>query len=155
MSKLLTSIITNSWVELAARWILGLTFIYASLHKILAPADFAKIIYGYDLFPAVLINLMAITIPFAELITGLALVLGIYPRSAALIINVMLLSFTLALAINLARGHVFDCGCFFADKAGYSPSTWFSLVRNVILIAMSLQVNLYVGSRKICSLRSE
>ena len=66
------SIFNNSWIELAARWILGLTFIYASLHKILAPADFAKIVYGYNLFPEIFINLIAIIIPFLELVTGFA-----------------------------------------------------------------------------------
>ena len=70
MSSLGQSIINNSWIELAARWILGLTFIYASLHKILSPEDFAKIVYGYDLFPHVFINLIAIIIPFLELIAG-------------------------------------------------------------------------------------
>lgn len=154
LSKLAKSIITNSWMELAARWILGLTFIYASLHKILAPADFAKIIYGYDLFPAVLINLMAITIPFTELITGLALILGIYPRSAALIITVMLLGFTIALSINLVRDHVFDCGCFSGSQTGYTSSAWVLLGRDFILLAMSLQVNLFAGLRKMCLIRS-
>ena len=58
------SILQNSWIELAARWILGLTFIYASYSKILAPADFAKIVYGYNLFPNGAINLIAIVLPF-------------------------------------------------------------------------------------------
>ena len=40
-----------TWVELAGRWFLGITFIYACSHKILAPDYFAKIVYGYYLFP--------------------------------------------------------------------------------------------------------
>ena len=148
MNKLFKSIIANGWVELAARWILGLTFIYASFHKIASPADFAKIIYGYDLFPAVLINLMAITIPFVELISGLALIFGIYPKSAALIIDFMLLGFIVALVINLVRGYEFDCGCFSYSQAAHRPSAWLSLVRDIILLALSLQVTSYAGARK-------
>jgi len=157
LNKLLKSIITNSRVELAARWILGLTFIYASLHKILAPADFAKIIYGYDLFLAGLINLMAITIPFAELITGLALILGIYPRSAALIINVMLLGFTVALAINLIRGHEFDCGCFAAGQMGATPSAWVLLGRDFLLLAAGLLIFFYreAGNRRLFAIHQD
>ena len=68
---------------MAFRWILGITFIYASYYKILSPTDFAKMVYGYNLFPEVLINLIAIVLPFVELISGLCLLLGIYPRSAA------------------------------------------------------------------------
>jgi hypothetical protein len=64
LSKQFVAGLRNSWVELAFRWILGLTFVYASYHKILVPADFAKIIYGYDLFPEILINLIAIVVPY-------------------------------------------------------------------------------------------
>ena len=109
LSNFRHSIKTNSWIELAARWILGLTFIYASFHKIISPADFAKIVYGYALFPEALINLIAIMIPFLELIAGLALIIGFYPRSAAIIINGLLVAFIVVLSINLVRGHEFDC----------------------------------------------
>ena len=122
LSNVIRSILQNSWIELAARWILGLTFIYASYHKILAPADIAKIVYGYDLFPNGAINLIAIVLPFIELIAGLALILGIYPRSAILIINGMLVAFIIVLSINLIRGHEFDCGCFSAKEAGFLSS---------------------------------
>ena len=123
------TIITNNWVELAARWVLGLIFIYASFHKILSPADFAKILYGYDLFPAALINLIAIILPFIELLSGLALILGIFPKSTSLIITVMILAFIMALSINLVRGYEFDCGCFSNSETGYTTSAWVSPCR--------------------------
>ncbi len=148
MSNLGQSIIKNSWIELAARWILGLIFIYASLHKILSPADFAKIVYGYDLFPHVFINLIAIIIPFLELIAGLALIIGVYPRSAAIVINGLLLAFMAALTINLIRGHEFDCGCFSAGQSGYSSSTKVTLVRDVIYFVFGLQIVLFEGNRR-------
>lgn len=148
MSNLGQSIINNSWIELAARWILGLTFIYASLHKILSPSDFAKIVYGYDLFPHVFINLIAIIIPFLELIAGLALIIGVYPRSAAIVINGLLLAFMAALTINLIRGHEFDCGCFSAGQSGYSSSTKVTLVRDVIYFMFGLQIVLFEGNRR-------
>jgi uncharacterized membrane protein YphA (DoxX/SURF4 family) len=142
------SIFNNSWIELAARWILGLTFIYASLHKILAPADFAKIIYGYGLFPEIFINLIAIIIPFLELITGLALIIGFYPRSAAIVINGLLLAFIAVLAINLIRGHEFDCGCFSAGQSGYSSSPKVTLLRDIIYFILGLQIILFGGIRR-------
>ncbi len=135
-------------MELTARWILGLTFIYASYHKIIAPADFAKIIYGYDLFPQDFINLIAIILPFVELVSGLALILGIYPRSAVTIINGMLLAFIIVLSINLIRGHEFDCGCFSVQKTGYLSSAASILVRDIIYFAIGLQIFLYGGVRK-------
>jgi uncharacterized membrane protein YphA (DoxX/SURF4 family) len=142
------TIINNSWTELAARWILGLTFIYASFHKILSPEDFARIVYGYDLFPHVLINLIAIIIPFLELVAGLALVLGLYPRSAAIIINALLLAFIAALAINLIRGHEFDCGCFSTSQSGYTSSSKVTIVRDVIYFVLGVLVILFQGNRR-------
>ncbi len=152
LNNIRLTIISNSWVELAARWILGLTFIYASFHKIVSPADFAKIVYGYDLFPAVFINLIAIIIPFLELITGLALVIGVYPRSAAIIINGLLGVYIVVLTINLIRGHEFDCGCFAFGQSGYTSSSEVTLVRDIIYFVLGLQIILYSGVRRICAI---
>ena len=149
MSNRRQSIFNNSRIELAARWILGLTFVYASLHKILAPADFAKIVYGYGLFPEILINLIAITIPFLELVTGLALIIGIYSRSAAITINGLLLAFIFVLSINLIRGHEFDCGCFSVGKSGYSSSPGVTIARDIFYFILGLQVILFNGIRRI------
>ncbi len=148
LSNLLPMIKNNSWIELAARWVLGLTFIYASLHKIISPADFAKIVYGYDLFPPGLINLIAIIIPFLELVAGLALIIGVYPRPAAIIIGGLLLAFMAALTINLIRGHEFDCGCFSAGQSGYFSSTKVTLVRDVIYFVLDMQIVLFDGGRR-------
>jgi uncharacterized membrane protein YphA (DoxX/SURF4 family) len=150
LSNLRQSIGNNSWIELAARWILGLTFIYASFHKIISPADFAKIVYGYNLFPEIFINLIAITLPFLELIAGLALIIGVYPRSAAVIINGLLLAFIVVLSINLARGHEFDCGCFSATQGGYTSSPGVTLVRDVIYFVFGMQILLFEGNRRSC-----
>jgi putative oxidoreductase len=152
LNNLRQSIISSNWIELAARWILGLTFIYASLHKIGSPAEFAKIIYGYDLFPAVFINLIAIIIPFLELITGVALVIGFYPRSAAIVINGLVMVYIIVLTINLIRGHEFDCGCFAFGQSGYTSSSEVTLVRDIIYFILSLQVFLFSGIRRMCLL---
>ncbi len=150
MNRQLKNLLDNSWIELASRWILGITFIYASYYKIISPADFAKIIYGYDLFPVVLINLIAIILPFIELVAGLVLILGIYPRSAALIINGMLFVFIITLSINFVRGHEFICGCFYVDETGYINASGQWIVRDLIYFVLGLYVLLYGRSRRGC-----
>jgi len=152
LNKLIKTFHDNHWIELAARLILGVTFVYASYKKILAPAIFAKIIYGYDLFPAVLINLIAIIVPFLELVAGLALIIGFYPRSAALIVNLMLLVFITALSINLIRGHEFDCGCF--SKGTDTQETFVGplIFRDFLILALGLHVFFYRNVRKLCIL---
>ncbi len=148
MNKYFATLLQNSWIELAFRWILGLTFVYASYHKILAPADFAKIIYGYDLFPAIMINLIAIIVPFVELFVGLALIGGIYSRAAVLVLNVMLVFFIIILSYNLLRGHEFDCGCFAPESSGFATTTEFTLFRDFVYLALGLHVFFFHRSRR-------
>ena len=130
----------NRWVGFIARLLLGATFIYASYHKILAPAEFAKVVYGYGLFPGEFINLIAIVLPFVELIAGLSLILGLYPRSAAMIIMAMLILFILILSLNIARGYEFDCGCFSVNKLFPTESPWATIARDIFLFFLGVYV---------------
>jgi len=152
--KPVRNILENSWLELAARWILGLTFIYASYNKILFPAEFAKIIYGYDLFPNALINLIAIILPFLELVTGIGLIIGVYPRPAVLIVNVLLVAFIILLSTNLIRGHEFDCGCFAITNSGSAATTEGTLLRDFIYLALGIQVLCFRRPRRWCIRRA-
>lgn len=118
--------------------VLGITFIYASFHKIADPAGFAKILYGYDIFPKFSINLLAIIIPFMELVAGFSLILGLYPRSALLIINSLLLGFILAIGFNLLRGHQFDCGCFSVSSPNQTLSNVYLLIRDIAMLGSGI-----------------
>jgi len=144
----------SSLLELVLRWITGVSFIYASIHKIAAPAAFAKIIYGYYLFPDASINLIAVILPFVELAAGMALILGIYPRSAGLIVCTLLTLFSLAVSVNLLRGHQFDCGCFAFNREGISSSAKAVLVRNSVYFLFSLQIMLFDSRRRWCLLQT-
>lgn len=126
------------WMEIILSLIVGATFVAASIHKIMAPAEFARIIYGYDVFPGVIINFMAITVPFLELFGGLFLILRIFFRPALLIINLMLTGFIIVISYNLMRGHRFDCGCFsYADTTSIE-STVYLLIRDALLLAAGI-----------------
>jgi putative oxidoreductase len=140
----------NGWVDLWLRWLLGGLFVMASAHKIMDPAAFAKIVYGYDLFPAAAINLIAIIVPFIELTAGLALMIGLYPRAAAVILSGLLLAFILVIGINALRGHVFDCGCFSSGEAAlWQNSPGWMLGRNLLLLLIGWRVAVFRGSRRI------
>lgn len=117
------------------RLILGGVFIWSSYHKIEDPAAFAKILYGYGLFPDSAINLLAISVPFVELTTGFCLIFGLFPRSALMIINLMMIVFILVIAFNLLRGHQFDCGCFSSlPSQNQTLLNIFSLVRDIVML---------------------
>ena len=138
LNKMYQILFGNQRLEFAARLILGVTFIYASYHKILAPAEFAKLVYGYDLFPHNTINLIAIIIPFIELMSGIALITGTFPRSVSLIIMGMLIVFIIVISINIIRGHEFDCGCFSLATNQNANSAFYILGRNFILLIMGI-----------------
>lgn len=140
-------------LECLLRWFLGLTFVVASFHKILAPAEFAKIVYGYALFPSVLINLIALLVPFLELVAGAALITGIYPRSAAAAISGMVVFFIASIGINLIRGHEFDCGCFSFNNARADDPTSL-LLRDILYLATGVFVMCYDRRRIGCLLQT-
>jgi len=151
LNRLLNTILYNPHVELAVRQLLGMIFIYACFHKIANPSGFAKIIYGYGLFTNISVNLIAIVVPFIELTAGIALITGVYPQSAALIINGLVISFIIAVSVNLIRGHEFDCGCF-SGKSATPESAWISLIRNIGLLGMGVFIYRYPHSRRFCLL---
>ncbi len=117
---------------------LGAVFVFASWHKILNPAEFAKIIYGYGLFPGSLINIFAICVPFVELVCGICLISGVLRQSSLLVCNAMLLGFILIISINLIRGHEFDCGCFSFAHHNTTQAAISLLIRDVILLGTGL-----------------
>ncbi len=135
-----TVLIHNQKIQMVFRFILGITFIAASLHKIAAPGQFAQIIYGYGLFPENLINFIAIIVPFFELFCGLLIIIGVCKGGACLVINIMLVGFITAISINLIRGYEFDCGCF----PGSSSSQYFNpitlLFRDIFLLCLGFSV---------------
>ena len=150
VNDLFKRIYAHPMSELTIRWLLGVTFIYASYHKITAPEDFATAIFSYGLFPDASVNLIAIILPYFELFSGLALIIGFYYRGASLLIGGMLFTFIVALSINLIRGHQFDCGCFSVSETGAHDSVELMLFRDIILWSFALYVLFFRGTRKWC-----
>lgn len=128
----------------AARILLGLVFIAAALPKLADPPGFAKAIWAYALFPPWSLNPLALLLPWLELVCGLALCLGRWVRAAALWSSVLLVSFSLALAINLARHHPIDCGCFGStapkSEAERLVDMRWALLRDIGLLLLAVQV---------------
>jgi len=140
----------NPRVQLALRLLLGAVFVYASLDKIANPAGFAKIIYQWQVVGPVPSNLVAVTLPWIELVAGLLLLAGAWRREAALVIALLLVVFIVAAGSVLARGiDVENCGCV-SVAAGAAPSAWppawtkgvgwFLVTRNLVLLAAAIVI---------------
>jgi uncharacterized membrane protein YphA (DoxX/SURF4 family) len=93
-------------------------------------------------------NLVAVTLPWIELLAGLLLVAGVWRRESALVIALLLVVFLVAAASVLARGiDVENCGCVSLAKAEAGQSWrpawtkgvgWFLVTRNLVLLGVAL-----------------
>jgi putative oxidoreductase len=109
--------LASPWLTVRVQIALGLFFVAAALPKLVDPPSFAHMIYNYRLVPGALVNLMALVMPWLELLAGLALILGIWTRTSAGLVGALLLVFLVAISLNLARGNAIDCGCFDVAQA--------------------------------------
>jgi len=101
----------NGW-NWVLRLVLGGAFILAGLLKISDPAKFAEDVSNYRLLPYEWTNLVAIFLPWIELVTGLFLLTGVWMKAAALVATAMTLTFFVVIVSALARGLNIECGCF-------------------------------------------
>ncbi len=143
MSKRWLQILSTLPVQVLCSLILGGVFIYASIDKISHPGAFAKIIFNYQLLPAVLITLPAMVLPWLELISGAFLVAGIFRRASAMILSSLLAVFAVAISINLARGITFDCGCFSTVTTVSGSDPVGLLTRDLLLLIPGLIIVLF------------
>ena len=129
----------KNMLVLICRIFLGFLFIYASLEKILQPEEFAKQVGYYKALPFGLENLLAILLPWTELIVGICLLAGLLVDGATLLSIIMNLVFILAISQAMLRGIDITCGCFkvSADSEKLGLQT---IIRDIIFLIMSFVV---------------
>jgi uncharacterized membrane protein YphA (DoxX/SURF4 family) len=115
---------------------LGLLLVTAALAKIGDTAALAQQVHNYRLMPVWSENLLALAVPWIELLAGLSLVLGVRPRAGAWVATASLLVFTVAVASAMARGLDFECGCFGTADATHVGAV--KLVQNLGMLALGL-----------------
>ena len=115
-------------VNLVLRWIVGGVFLLSAVLKIwnvqvshaqgvqfsYVPdlANFAKSVLNYHVPPYALGNLVAIILPWVELVAGALLIAGVWKRASALTITAMMLLFLGAIGWAVGHGYNINCGCF-------------------------------------------
>lgn len=114
---------------------LGAIFIYASLDKIAHPDRFADIVNDYRMLPPLFINAFALAMPWLEVTTGLALVLGLWRRGAGLLAAGLCVAFLVAIAQAELRGLRIECGCFNVGGMSGTEASWSLFGRDVVLLA--------------------
>ncbi len=134
------------FIDLCARWILGVVFIYASYDKLFHPQAFADIIYHYQILPDRLINATAVFLPWLELLVGILLMIGFWMPGTVIWCNLLLIVYIGALSFNLARGLDIDCGCF--SIAGGRSINIETVLWDVFFLALSIYLFISVFGSK-------
>ncbi len=101
-----------AWLGLAARLAVGGMWIWAGLVKLPDPASSVESVRAYALLPESLVEPVGYLLPVVEVVLGVALVLGLMTRGAALLSAGLLLVFIGGIISVWARGMEINCGCF-------------------------------------------
>jgi uncharacterized membrane protein YphA (DoxX/SURF4 family) len=130
----------HPYLALPIRGYLAAVFLAACYHKLLAPGSFALDIATYQILPLSLINLMAIILPWIELVAGVMLLVAFRTRAAALLVSGMLFVFTVAISIAVAKGLDMSCGCFASQGTAEDPISWHTVLRDASWLTLALYV---------------
>lgn len=116
--------------------ILAGVFTAAAVPKINNVTDFALNIDQYQILPSAGVTLLALCLPWLELVVGLGLVIPQVQKTSRRLCTALLLLFTLVHISALIRGLDVQCACFGEESSGSSAGE--ALVRNVGLLALAI-----------------
>ena len=125
--------------DIVLRFLIAAIFIYAGAVKILNPAQFAEDIDNYRMLPYFLVTLMAIILPWLEVLCGLLLIFGKWRESAAFLLMLLSFMFIIAIGSALFRGLDISCGCFVMSEE-ITRVSYLKLLEDIILFSAILFV---------------
>ena len=104
----------NKYVVLGLRILIGGIFLAAGLIKTIQPlVEFIAVAKTWNILPDPWVTIYAWLLPWVEVVFGATFLFGAWQRVSSAMIGLMLLSFLIAIAINIGRGTALsDCGCF-------------------------------------------
>lgn len=132
----------HEWIGLAARLVTGGVWLVAGGLKVTHPDASIAAVRAYELLPASLVEPVGLLLPAVELVIGLALVLGVLTRGAAVVSALLFVAFIIGIVSVWSRGIEIDCGCFGgggADPNASDKYPW-EVARDVGLLLLSAYV---------------
>jgi hypothetical protein len=130
---------------------LALLFAAAASHKLRAPREFEATVAAYALLPSAAVRPFARVLALAEVGVAAGLLLpgpGLVPVAAVSAGAALLCVYSVAIAVNLARGRTdIDCGCL--GPAGEQPLSAWLLARNAVLVGACLLLAAPRGAREL------
>jgi len=137
---LIPAVRRSPYLSIYCRLLVGVIFMSFALSKIMRPAVFALNVVDFGMMPSWGVDLWSLALPWAELVVGMFLVLGIRTRAAATLIAAMLLIFMVGLLHAIYLHLPINCGC--VGEVG-EPVTWWKMLKNTGMLVMCIQTFLY------------
>jgi len=132
----MTALLRHPTTVRLAQIVSGIILGWAALAKLGDLPAFAQQVHHFRILPAFAENLIAMTLPWVELMAALSLLLGIRARAGAIVTASLLAIFTLAVIAAVARGLDFECGCFGTSNASRVGLT--KVFENLGVLAVAL-----------------
>lgn len=133
-------ILDNPILILILRTFIGILFIFYGVAKIADPAQFANEIGNYGMTPDFITQLMALIIPWAEMIIGVLLLFGIYQRENGLLATGLMILFTFAVIFAFASGLDISCGCSGSNAS--QKVGWLKIFENIGIIILTTIISI-------------
>lgn len=128
------------WITQISRILVGVLFIISGLIKANDTLGFSyKLLEYFEIFHMQYFNLWAVGLSMLicifEIVSGVALLLGIYTRINAWLLLLLIAFFTVLTGYSALTHKVTDCGCF-GDALKLTPFT--SFMKDVVLLVLIL-----------------
>jgi uncharacterized membrane protein YphA (DoxX/SURF4 family) len=119
----------------------GIVFLAAGISKTFSGRAFTRVVRDYAVLPVAMTISVAGTVILFELFVGISLLSGLVPWIALALAIALVVSFIIAVGVNLLRGRKIACGCF-GSSDQISLGT---LVRLIVLLVGCVAVPTLVG----------
>jgi putative oxidoreductase len=136
---------TLKQLQTGFRVFLGILLLWAAVSKLANPLDFLASLYAYELpLPKAFLQVVAIVLPWIELLCGLLLLANLWTESALTAALGLFWVFVLATGQAWLRGLEISCGCFnlaliglshdsHPRLVGFLESPMFAFFRNILI----------------------
>jgi hypothetical protein len=135
--SLMNDAILFSAIATGARWVVGAFFLIFALKKLPDRPGFVFVVVAYRVLPRRWAEVYGYCLPWLELCVGGMLVLGILPRVFAFVAAFLLISFLVAIGLNIMRRRTdLSCGC--AGGSSQQKIGSMLLLRNLALLLLAV-----------------
>jgi putative oxidoreductase len=121
-------------------WLLHLVyggcFLWAGVVKALAPLTFLDDIRSYELLPDPYAAAVALSLPWLEILAGMAVITALLRPGGLLLLQLCLLTFLAAIISAWWRGLDIRCGCFGSQPDGMTSNYLWLISRDVALFLL-------------------